>query len=198
MCWGNGRGATGRRWPGGGRAAAAGGGRDGGVRAGHGGADEAVHKGNDLEIALHAKQEALNGKQVALNANRQTLDSLNEQLSILARSYADRSDVEYNRGNIRDSLNWMLRAYAVAPGKIHCARVTCASFSVRHANLPPPVSPSGSWCSRLRTLVCRPCDPVAYHPRQPCPRHREWGTGRPGCGTPPAERSCNGSSTMVP
>ncbi len=44
-----------------------------------------------------------------------TLDSLNRQLSVLARSYADQSDAEYRAGNLRDSLNWMLRAYELAP-----------------------------------------------------------------------------------
>ncbi len=52
--------------------------------------DQAVRKGRDLQ---------------------QTLDSLNRQLSILAGSYADRSDVEYGAGNVPDGLNWMLRAY---------------------------------------------------------------------------------------
>ncbi len=46
---------------------------------------------------------------------RQTLGSLNKQLSILARSYADRSDAEYRAGNVRDCLNWMLRACEAAP-----------------------------------------------------------------------------------
>ncbi len=46
---------------------------------------------------------------------QQSLESLNKQLSILARSYAERSDAEFRAGNVRDSLNWMLRAYEVAP-----------------------------------------------------------------------------------
>jgi serine/threonine protein kinase len=37
------------------------------------------------------------------------------QLSVLARTYGDVSDLEFHRGNWRDSLNWMLRAYEVAP-----------------------------------------------------------------------------------
>ncbi len=58
-----------------------------------------------------------NGKalQGALNEKQQTLDSLNKQLSVSARIAAGRSDAEYRAGNLRDSLNWMLRAYEVAP-----------------------------------------------------------------------------------
>ena len=98
--------------------------------------DEAVHKGNDLEIALHAKQEALNGKQVALNANRQTLDSLNEQLSILARSYADRSDVEYNREISATASTGCYVLTRLLRARIHCTGVTCASFSVGRTRSP--------------------------------------------------------------
>ncbi|HVS39464.1 MAG TPA: serine/threonine-protein kinase, partial [Gemmataceae bacterium] len=53
--------------------------------------------------------------QEALNAKQQTLDNLNQQLSTLAASYADRSDIEYRAGRPRECVNWMLRAYEVAP-----------------------------------------------------------------------------------
>ena len=48
-------------------------------------------------------------------AQAQALKSLKQQLSVLARSYAERSDVEFRAGNLCDSLSWMLRAYEVAP-----------------------------------------------------------------------------------
>ncbi len=70
--------------------------------------DEAVRKGKDL-------QDALNGKQEALDAKQQTLDNLNRQLSILARTDADRGEAEYREGHYGDCLNWLLRAYEVAP-----------------------------------------------------------------------------------
>jgi eukaryotic-like serine/threonine-protein kinase len=37
------------------------------------------------------------------------------QLSVLGRTYCDVSDLEFHRGNWRDSLNWMLGAYEAAP-----------------------------------------------------------------------------------
>ncbi len=48
-------------------------------------------------------------------ALKQTLDSLKRQLSVSARIAAGRSDDEHAAGNVRDSLNWMLRAYEAAP-----------------------------------------------------------------------------------
>ena len=54
----------------------------------------------------------------AVNKGRekqQTLDRLNKQLSVSARIAAGRSDAEYRAGNFRDSLNWMLQAYELAP-----------------------------------------------------------------------------------
>ncbi len=68
-----------------------------------------------------------NGKalQGALNEKQQALDSLIRQHSILARSYADRSDVEYRAGNLRACFSWMLRAYEVAPREDALRRLTC-------------------------------------------------------------------------
>ena len=40
---------------------------------------------------------------------------LKRQLSVSARIAAGRSDAEYRAGNLRDSLNWMLQAYELAP-----------------------------------------------------------------------------------
>ncbi len=87
-----------------------------------------------------------NGKalQVALNEKQQTLDSLYQQLSLLARSYADKSEAAYHAGNRRDSINWMLRAYEVAPAK-HPGPPA--------AELPPPDRGSGPWPLRPRTLA---------------------------------------------
>jgi eukaryotic-like serine/threonine-protein kinase len=77
--------------------------------------DEAVRKGQDLEKKEGELKIALNGKQTALNQTQQTLDGLKKQLSILARSYAEQSSADYRAGSFCDSLNWMLRAYEVAP-----------------------------------------------------------------------------------
>jgi WD40 repeat protein len=70
--------------------------------------DEAVRKGTDLEKKKGELQDALQQKQGAL-------DGLKRQLSVSARIAASRSDAEYSGGNPRDSLNWMLQAYELAP-----------------------------------------------------------------------------------
>ncbi|HVS38076.1 MAG TPA: serine/threonine-protein kinase [Gemmataceae bacterium] len=46
---------------------------------------------------------------------KQALGSLNKQLTFSARLAARRSDAELHAGNLRDSLNWMLNAYELAP-----------------------------------------------------------------------------------
>jgi WD40 repeat protein/serine/threonine protein kinase len=51
-----------------------------------------------------AKQEA-----------QKVLADLEARQSQLARSFSEVSDREFREGNVRDSLNWMLRAYEVAP-----------------------------------------------------------------------------------
>ena len=67
-----------------------------------------------------------NGKalQTAMTERQLTLENIDRQFSNLARSYADRSDVEFRAGNVRDSLNWMLRAYEVAPRTDPGARIS--------------------------------------------------------------------------
>ena len=78
--------------------------------------ETADQRRKDVEKKEGELRSALQQKQDALDAEQRTRDRLNKQLSILARSYADRGDAEFRAGNVRDSLNWMLRAYEVAPG----------------------------------------------------------------------------------
>ncbi len=84
--------------------------------------ETADQKGKDLEKsqgelqgALHQTKDALNAKQDALNAKQDALDAQKRQLSVSARLAASRSDADYSAGNLRDSLNWMLQAYELAP-----------------------------------------------------------------------------------
>jgi hypothetical protein len=44
-----------------------------------------------------------------------TLADLGYQLSVLARNYGERGEQAFRAGNVPDSLNWVLRAYEVAP-----------------------------------------------------------------------------------
>src|SRR5262249_22059036 len=46
---------------------------------------------------------------------QRALANLEARQSQLARSFCEVSDREFRSGNVRDSLNWMLRAYEVAP-----------------------------------------------------------------------------------
>ncbi len=66
--------------------------------------------GQRLEIVEQQKKEV----QEALERKNQAQADLKAQLSQAARVYCDRSDVEFQRGNLPDSLNWMLRAYETA------------------------------------------------------------------------------------
>ena len=58
-----------------------------------------------------------NGKDLARKQGelQDALDGQKRQLSVSARIAASRSDAEYRAGNLRDSLNWMLQAYELAP-----------------------------------------------------------------------------------
>src|SRR5207244_11559130 len=70
------------------------------------------------ETANQQKDEAdrLRGEAVGREKEvRGTLAKLEKQFSAVARSYGEISDLEFHRGNVQDSLNWMLRAYEVAP-----------------------------------------------------------------------------------
>ena len=97
--------------------------------------DEAVQKGNDLQKKTEELKEASDAKQ-------QTLNNLNKQLSVSARIAAGRSDAEYRAGNLRDSLNWMLQAYNLAPQE----------DSLR-LELRPPDRRSGPWPLAPHTLA---------------------------------------------
>jgi WD40 repeat protein len=77
--------------------------------------ETADQRRKEVEAAGAELRTALQQKQEALDAQQRAHDSLNKQLAVLARSYAERSDAEFRGGNVRDSLNWMLRAYDVAP-----------------------------------------------------------------------------------
>ena len=68
----------------------------------------ADQKGKDLEKKQGELQDALQQKQDALDGQKR-------QLSVSASIAASRSDAEYRAGNPRDSLNWMLQAYELAP-----------------------------------------------------------------------------------
>ena len=66
---------------------------------------------NALGRETAAKQET----QKALDQEKKTLANLKTQLSLLGRSYLDRSEREFGEGNFQDSLNWLLGAYQVSP-----------------------------------------------------------------------------------
>jgi eukaryotic-like serine/threonine-protein kinase len=53
--------------------------------------------------------------ETALGRERKALGDLKAQLSVLARSYCDRGEIEFRKGNVGDSLNWIVRALQVAP-----------------------------------------------------------------------------------
>ena len=71
----------------------------------------AIENGQLAERASINEKKALKKE----GETRQALDDLKARQSQLARSFADISDQEFLRGNVRNSLNWMLRAYQVAP-----------------------------------------------------------------------------------
>jgi tRNA A-37 threonylcarbamoyl transferase component Bud32 len=78
-----------------------------------------------LGRATEAKGQALTNQRTAETKEQEAKDSLAKeqkaladlgaQLSVLARSYYDRGDSEFRKGNVVDSLNWTLRAYDMAP-----------------------------------------------------------------------------------
>ncbi len=67
--------------------------------------------GQRLETVEQQRKEV----QEALGKKEKAQAALQAQLSQAAWVYCDRSDLEFARGNIAESLNWMLRAYEVAP-----------------------------------------------------------------------------------
>ncbi len=85
----------------------------------------AVADSNALSTVI-AREKQLNEANTQLtDANTQvnetnkrlveTLAVKKRQLSVSARIAAGRSDAEYRAGNLRNSLNWMLQAYELAP-----------------------------------------------------------------------------------
>jgi hypothetical protein len=70
--------------------------------------ERAQQKEQDATAALGRETEAKQAVQKALA-------DLEARQSQLARSFCEVSDREFRAGNVRDSLNWMLRAYGVAP-----------------------------------------------------------------------------------
>jgi WD40 repeat protein len=76
----------------------------------------------ETNAALDREKEALEqsqdkGKKLeeALTREREARNNLNTNLSELATVYCTRSGREFAKGNVRDTLSWMLRAYEVAP-----------------------------------------------------------------------------------
>jgi WD40 repeat protein/tetratricopeptide (TPR) repeat protein len=67
--------------------------------------------GRNLQEADRQKKEA----ETALEKERRARADLNARLSQLAQSYCDRSESEFQKGKVRDGLNWMHQAYEVAP-----------------------------------------------------------------------------------
>ncbi|HKI31749.1 MAG TPA: protein kinase [Gemmataceae bacterium] len=74
-----------------------------------------------VAIAFWQITNALEGEKNANILAGQRLETVEQQkkdiqaqLSLAARVYCDRSEVEFQRGNIPDSLNWMVRAYETA------------------------------------------------------------------------------------
>ncbi|HJT77195.1 MAG TPA: protein kinase, partial [Gemmataceae bacterium] len=83
---------------------------------------DAQDRERDAKAALSREQEALgrekDAKQEAQDKEREVgtaLAKLEAKQSELARSPCEVSDGEFRKGNVRDGLDWMLRAYEVAP-----------------------------------------------------------------------------------
>jgi hypothetical protein len=71
-----------------------------------------------LEREKNAKQEAQDKERDAKKAlanERKALADLQARQSQLAGSFCEISDRDFHNGNVLDSVNWMLRAYEVAP-----------------------------------------------------------------------------------
>jgi WD40 repeat protein/tetratricopeptide (TPR) repeat protein/tRNA A-37 threonylcarbamoyl transferase component Bud32 len=71
-----------------------------------------------LERETAAKREAQDREQdatAALDAKQKALSDLEAERSRLARSLCEVGDREFHNSNLADSLNWLLRAYEVAP-----------------------------------------------------------------------------------
>jgi serine/threonine protein kinase len=66
--------------------------------------------GQRLETVERQKTDV----QDALEKKNRAQADLQAQLSLAVRVYCERSDVEFQRGNVPDSLKWMLRAYEAA------------------------------------------------------------------------------------
>ncbi|HVS35865.1 MAG TPA: serine/threonine-protein kinase [Gemmataceae bacterium] len=68
-----------------------------------------------LVAAWNRAENNFEALQKAMKERELTQEDIQRQFSNLARSYADRSGAEFRTGDVRDSLNWMLRAYELAP-----------------------------------------------------------------------------------
>ena len=76
------------------------------------------------KVASKKAQEKEKETEIALDKEKKTLATLKAQLSLVARTYLDRSEIEFSAGNFQDSLNWLLGAYQVAPEE-DPFRLTC-------------------------------------------------------------------------
>jgi WD40 repeat protein/tRNA A-37 threonylcarbamoyl transferase component Bud32 len=68
-----------------------------------------------LAFALRGEKEARGLAEAKEKETNETLAKQKGLLSASARTYCELSDREFKQGNVRDSLNWMLRAYETAP-----------------------------------------------------------------------------------
>jgi WD40 repeat protein/serine/threonine protein kinase len=96
-----------------------------------------------INDALRQKKEALGdavAKEKATDeANRKLREANLKRKSLLteaARTYSDLSDREFKQGNVRDSLNWMLRAYETAPEDDRWRRVYLHKIAAKGRLLP--------------------------------------------------------------
>lgn len=75
---------------------------------------EKTAKGDALKSQKKAEEKEGEAKE-ALGRERKAVADLETQFSVLARTCCELSDIEYRKENVWDSLNWILRAYELAP-----------------------------------------------------------------------------------